>query len=71
MSASVASVRFAVLRSSLSGMTPDGERAAYRILFTKVLGHRDASEGPCPRCEPELAVEYDRVLAALGVRRES
>lgn len=31
-------------------MTPDEVRAAYRVLFTKVLGHRDGLD--CPRCVP-------------------
>jgi hypothetical protein len=55
----------------VSGMTPDEERAAYRVLFTKVLGHRDMSAGPYPRRQPERAAEYDRVPEALGVERGS
>ena len=49
-------------------MTPDEKRDAYRVLFTKVLGHRDTSEGPCPRCEPEVAAGYDRLVDALGTK---
>ena len=51
-------------------MTPDEKRDAYRVLFTKVLGHRDTSEGPCPRCEPEVAAEYDRLVNALRTKEK-
>jgi hypothetical protein len=50
---------------------PDDVGEAYRVLFTKVLGHRDGSEGPCPRCDPEAAASYDRAAQYLAEQRNS